>query len=118
MKKNNKEKEIKSQEVTEITETQDQKDKTKHYDFGHLVLHCGKCNSKYIIEENMPGDQARQIILAPTSTSGMRLVCKDCENEMSLFFIESSKKNDKETIQKESANESVPEEGTITAELV
>ena len=84
--------ELKGQGVSETP--QDKEQDVKHYDFGHLVLNCGRCNSKYIIEEDVPGNQARQIVLAPTSTSGIMLECKDCKNRMSLFFIESTKKKD------------------------
>jgi DNA-directed RNA polymerase subunit M/transcription elongation factor TFIIS len=113
--------ELKNQDVRSMT---DSKQEAKHFDYGHLVMFCGKCGSKYVLEENVSGDQARQIVLAPTSTSGIRLVCKDCSNEMSLFFIESNKKKenevtDQKSIQEEGdTNESVPEDGTITAELI
>jgi hypothetical protein len=115
--------ELKNQDVRSMT---DGKQEAKHFDYGHLVMFCGKCGSKYVLEENVPGDQARQIVLAPTSTSGIRLVCKDCSNEMSLFFIESNKKKENEvtepikedTKEEGDTNESIPEDGTITAELV
>jgi len=89
-----KNKELKKQEITEVPETKEQQEKVKHYDFGHLVVYCGKCNSKYIIKEDVPGTEAVQIVLPPTNTAELRLVCKDCRNEMSLFYVESSKKKE------------------------
>jgi hypothetical protein len=115
--------ELKNQDVRSMT---DSKQEAKHFDYGHLVMFCGKCGSKYVLEENVPGDQARQIVLAPTSTSGIRLVCKDCSNEMSLFFIESNKKKEDEvteSIQRDDnekghEDESIPEDGTATMRVV
>ncbi len=111
-----------SNDIEKKVETTEQKQEVKHYDYGHLVLYCGKCKSKYIIEENIPGNQGIQIVLPPTNTAEMRLVCKDCKNEMALFYIESTKKKDeitedikqptKETEQEGDSNESISEEST------
>jgi len=86
----------------------------KSYDFAHLVMYCGKCGSKYILDKDIPGDQGIRIFLPPTSTSEIRLVCKECKNEMGLFYIESDKKAEQvnsstETTTTSTENESVQE---------
>jgi len=80
----------------------------KVYDYAHLVVFCGKCGSKYVLEENVPKNKGIQILLPPTSAAEVRLVCKDCKNEMGLFYVESTKKD--EVIQEGETNESVQED--------
>jgi len=123
-----KEKEVKKQEITQTSEGKEKPANYKEYDYAHLVLFCGSCKSKYIVDENVKKGSAVQIFLPPTNVHEMRLVCKDCGNEMSLFYIESNKKDEitnKESIkepvtagksirkeQEGDNNESVSEEGT------
>src|SRR4030042_1873724 len=102
-----KEKQLKKQEVTEVPQDEQ---KVKHYDFGHLVIYCGKCNSKYILKEDVPGNEAVQVTLPPTNTAELRLVCKDCRNEMALFYVESSKKAEKKDESKNEASQPVEED--------
>jgi len=59
----------------------------KQYDFAHLVVHCGKCNSKYVLQKDVEGGV--QINLPTASTSELVLVCKECKNTMALYFVES-----------------------------
>lgn len=89
------------------SDTANKEKDVKFYENSHLVMYCGKCGSKYIIEENVPKNGGIKIVLPPTSTSEIRLVCKDCKNEMSLFYVEATKKDTTEI--KEKANESVSE---------
>jgi hypothetical protein len=94
------------------------KDKeVKMNDYAHLVMFCGACNSRYILEENIPKDKGIQILLPPKSDSEMILVCKDCGNKMGLFYVEAAKKNDSES-NDEKANESVQETSTIEESVV
>jgi ornithine cyclodeaminase/alanine dehydrogenase-like protein (mu-crystallin family) len=68
----------------------------KKYDFAHLVVHCGHCNSKYVLEKDVEGGV--QINLPTASTSELVLVCKECKNTMALYFVESdgaSRKKDR-----------------------
>jgi transposase-like protein len=100
-----------------------QEDEVRVYDNAHLVVYCGKCGGKYILEENIAKDKGIQIFLPPTSKSEMRLVCKDCKNSMGLFYVEATKKNDSEdateTIQETtSTNESVQEDSITEATIV
>jgi len=73
------------------------KQETKQYEYAHLVMHCGKCGSKYILEKDVKG--GLQINLPTASNSDFILVCKECKNTMGLLFVESdgdSKKIDNE----------------------
>jgi uncharacterized protein YbaR (Trm112 family) len=124
-----KKQETKEQEVTQVSETKDQN--FKEYNYAHLVLYCGKCRSKYIIDENIKKGTAVKIILPPTNSAEMRLVCKDCKNEMALFYIESNKKDEitennntstkpieEVNKQEETTDESISEEGITEATIV
>lgn len=111
------------QDQSTINNTKQPEGKT--YDFAHLVLYCGKCGSKYILDKDIPGNQGVKIFLPPTSTSEMRLVCKECKNEMGLFYVESDKKKDAdstetptEVIPEVTTNEPVQEDSITEAELV
>lgn len=84
--------------TTEVETVQtENKPEVKLYENAHLVVFCGKCGSKYILEENIAKDKGIQIFLPPTSTAEMRLVCKDCKNSMGLFYVEAAKKEDSTT---------------------
>jgi hypothetical protein len=119
-----------NKEISQTPEVSgEQKVEVKNYDYGHLVLFCGKCKSKYILEENVPNGQAVRIVLPPTNTAEMRLVCRDCGNEMALFYVESNKKKEENEVtkidqstdkdsQKGEANESISEESITEATIV
>lgn len=96
-----------------LEQVQKNNPEVKFYDYAHLVVFCGKCGSKYILEENVPKNKGIQILLPPTSTSEIRLVCKDCKNEMGLFYIESNKKDEEnesiKALSEGETNESVQE---------
>lgn len=69
----------------------------KKYEYAHLVVHCGKCNSKYVLEKDVK--DGVQINMPTASNAELVLVCKECKNTMALYFVESdgaSKKNDAE----------------------
>lgn len=94
---------------------------TKLYDYAHLVVFCGQCGHKHILEENIPGNKGLQINLPPTSTAEMILVCSQCKNKMGLFYVESNKKDDKvieETVKEGNTNESIREDDSIEVESV
>ena len=69
----------------------------KRYEYAHLVVHCGKCNSKYVLEKDVK--DGIQVNMPTASNSELVLVCKECKNTMALYFVESdgaSKKVDAE----------------------
>lgn len=106
-------------ETKEVQSVQGNQQEVKLYDYAHLVVWCGKCGHKQILEENIPGNKGVQINLPPTSTAEIRLVCKECNNQMGLFYVESTKKDDKVTEKGESEpNESVQENSTVEVESV
>lgn len=89
----------------------------KTYDNAHLVMYCGKCKSKYVLEENITKNQGVNIALPPTSEAQMRLVCKECGNEMGLFYIEAKLNENVESgevkeVAKEEESEQVSENTT------
>lgn len=101
------------------TEATKPTEEIKHYEYAHLTMFCGKCNAKYIIDENVKG--GIRINLPTTSTAQITLVCKDCNNTMGLFYVESAKKDDvkeenngdvAETVSEESTNIDVQTEST------
>lgn len=92
------------------------KKEVKLYDYAHLVLFCGQCGHKQILDENIPKEKGIQINLPPTSAAELVLVCSQCKSKMGLFYVESNKKDNEET--KEEANESVQENSVVEAELV
>lgn len=119
-----KKEEVKKDKAIEKPDSERQRD-VIHYDYGHLVIYCGNCGSKYILKENVPKNEAVQIVLSPTNVHELRLICKDCKNEMGLFYIESSKKDEKpteedtkETVEGGTENEPVSEESTTEAAAV
>ncbi len=108
---------------TEVKKEVGTKAEVKLYDYAHLVVWCGKCGHKQILEENIPGDKGVQINLPPTSSAEVRLVCKECNNQMGLFYVESNKKNDtvtedKETIKEGDSNEPVQEDSAVEVESI
>lgn len=74
------------------------KSEIKQYKYAHLVVHCGKCGSKYILEKDVEGGV--QINLPTASNAEIVLVCKECKNTMGMFYVESdgSSKTNKEEI--------------------
>jgi len=72
----NKEQEVKQEQVP-VTQ----------YKYAHLVVHCGKCNSKYVMKKDVEG--GIQINLPTASNSEVILVCKECKNTMAMYFVES-----------------------------
>jgi hypothetical protein len=107
---------MKTKEIQDVQPVQEPKKEVKLYDYAHLVVFCGKCGHKQILEENIPGDKGIQINLPPTSAAEMILVCKECNNRMGLFYVESNKKEDKSTTKEEETNESVQEDCPVEAE--
>lgn len=105
-----------SQVNKELQPEQGTQKEVKLYDYAHLVLFCGKCGHKQILEENIPGDKGVQINLPPTSASEIILVCKECNNRMGLFYVESNKKSETEV--KEEANEPVQEDSITEVESI
>lgn len=87
------------------------KKEVKHYDNAHLVMFCGACNSRYILEENITKDKGVTINLPPTSDAEIILVCKECGNKMGLFYVEAATKDVPE-IDKSNENESISEGNT------
>jgi hypothetical protein len=65
----------------------------KTYDNSHLVMFCGKCNSRYILKENIPSTEGVMISMPPTSEAEFILGCKDCGNKMGIFYVEAVKKD-------------------------
>ena len=107
----------KEQEVIDTENTV--KKEVKLYDYAHLVVFCGKCGHKQILEENISGDKGIQINLPPTSAAEMILVCKECNNRMGLFYVESNKKDDKVIEEsKTEGNESIQKVGAVEVESV
>jgi hypothetical protein len=95
------------------------KEEVRVYENAHLVVFCGKCGSKYILEENIAKDKGIQIFLPPTSAAEMRLVCKDCKNSMGLFYVEATKKETSVDIQEKiDTDESVQEDSITEATIV
>jgi hypothetical protein len=68
----------------------------KTYDNSHLVMFCGKCNSRYILHENIPSTQGITINLPPTNDAEFVLGCKECGNKMGIFYVEAVKKDSEE----------------------
>jgi hypothetical protein len=108
--------------VETVTENNKPDNGVKIYENAHLVVFCGKCGSKYILEENIAKDKGIQIFLPPTSAAEMRLVCKDCKNSMGLFYVEATKKDtiitDTENTKEPSTDESVQEDSITEATIV
>jgi ornithine cyclodeaminase/alanine dehydrogenase-like protein (mu-crystallin family) len=77
------------------------KPEVKQYEFAHLVVHCGKCNSKYVLDKDVTGGV--HITLPTASTSELVLVCKECKNSMALYFVESDGASKKQESKVESA---------------
>ena len=100
------------------------KAEVKLYDNAHLVLFCGKCGHKQVLEENVTKEKGIQINLPPTSNAELTLVCSECKNSMGLFYVESTKKNESnktdtsETVKEGDSNEPVQEESTTEVESV
>ncbi len=108
----------KDKEIQDVQPVQEPKKEVKLYDYAHLVVFCGQCGHKQILEENIPGDKGIQINLPPTSTAEMILVCSQCKNKMGLFYVESNKKpetDNTETKEKE-VNEPIQEDSPIEVE--
>jgi hypothetical protein len=102
--KDNKEPVVTPDEVIESTP----KKEIKTYENSHLVMYCGKCNSRYILEENIPSNRGITINLPPTSDAEFILVCKDCGNKMGIFYVEATKKDTETTeVKKDEVTESV-----------
>lgn len=59
----------------------------KRYEYAHLVVHCGKCNSKYVQIPDVK--DGIQVNMPTASNSELVLVCKECKNTMALYFVES-----------------------------
>jgi hypothetical protein len=106
----------KKQDIEDVQPVQEPttKKEVKLYDYAHLVVFCGKCGHKQILEENVSKDRGIQINLPPTSAAEMILVCKECNNRMGLFYVESNKKD----IKSEETNESVQEGSPVTTKLI
>lgn len=89
----------------ELDNTIENKQEVVKYDYAHLTMLCGKCGSKYILEENVKG--GIRIDLPTTSSAQITLVCKECGNSMGMFYVESTKKDEVEdtgnTLQEEPA---------------
>ena len=79
--------------VPEVATESTPKKEAKTYENSHLVMYCGKCNSRYILHENIPGNQGISINLPPTSDAEFILACKDCGNKMGIFYVEAVKKD-------------------------
>jgi transcription initiation factor IIE alpha subunit len=91
------------------------KKEVKHYENAHLVMFCGQCNSRYILEENIEKGKGVTINLPPTSEAEMVLVCKDCGNKMGIFYVEAAIKESKEEVNKERTDhESLPKDSKST----
>lgn len=104
----------KEQEVIDTPNTT--KKEVKLYDYAHLVLFCGQCGHKQILEENISKERGIQINLPPTSTAELVLVCSQCKSKMGLFYVEVNNKDKEQT--KEEANESVQENSIAEVESV
>jgi ribosomal protein S27E len=108
------------EDVKVVDETINQKpkeDSVKRFENSHLVMSCSACGGRYILEENIPKNGGIQILLPPTASSNLTLKCKDCNNEMSLFYVESVKKDNPE-VKEEQANESISEGSTTETTVV
>ena len=98
--------------VQELDSNNTKKIVTKHYDYAHLILYCGACGTKSILEENVPKSSGVQINLPPTNTAEIMLVCKECNNRVGMFYVESTKKAE-EPAKSEGTDEPVHEVSTI-----
>jgi hypothetical protein len=105
------------EDVKEVVETPIKKEEVKRFENSCLVMSCSKCGGRYILEENIPKNGGIQILLPPTASSNLTLKCKDCNNEMSLFYVESVKKDNPE-VKEEQANESISEGSTTETTVV
>jgi len=104
------------EDVKVIDEVVKPKEEVKRFENSHLVMSCSKCGGRYILEENIPKNGGIQILLPPTASSNLTLKCKDCNNEMSLFYVEAVKKDNPEV--KETTNESISEGSTTETTVV
>lgn len=89
--------------------------KVKQYEYAHLVIHCGKCNSKYVLEKDVKGGV--QLNLPTASNAEWVLVCKECKNTMAMYFVESDGASKKEVLP-EGQIESIEVEETLTEDVV
>ena len=80
------------------------KQEVKQYEYAHLVVHCGKCNSKYVLEKDVKGGV--QLNMPAASNSELVLVCKECKNTMALYFVESDGASKKDDVKQEPQIES------------
>jgi len=106
--------------TTQVETATENKPEVKMYENAHLVVSCGKCGSKYILEENIAKDKGIQIFLSPTSAAEIKLVCKECKNSMGLFYVEAIKKDviTTEDTKEISTDESVQEDSITEATTV
>lgn len=82
---------INTQEETKEVEIPQLPEGTRIYDNSHFAMYCGKCNTKTILERDIPSNRGIQINLPPTNKSEFTLVCKECGNKMGVFYIEDVK---------------------------
>jgi hypothetical protein len=104
------------EDVKEVVEIPTKKEEVKRFENSCLVMSCSACGGRYILEENIPKNGGIQILLPPTASSNLTLKCKDCNNEMSLFYVEAVKKDNPEV--KEKTNESISEGSTTETTVV
>ena len=88
----------------------------KRYEYAHLVVHCGKCNSKYVQEKDVTG--GIQVNMPTASNSELVLVCKECKNTMALYFVESDGATKKDKVKEEPKIETAEIEEVISEDVV
>jgi len=59
------------------------------FDYGHLINQCFKCGHKKIMDRDVEGGLS--LFLPTTDKHEMKLVCENCKNSMSMYFIKSDK---------------------------
>src|SRR3972149_999469 len=74
---NKEQEEVKSENSVPVTQ----------YKYAHLVVHCGKCNSKYVMKKEVEG--GGQVNMPTASNAEIILACKECKNTMAMYFVES-----------------------------
>lgn len=96
------------QEVKDTIEKFEEEVAKSHFEYGDLVVVCGKCGSEQVMAENQVGGV--QLNLLTNHKSRIELICDKCDSHMSIFFKESVNPPEATEEEKEETDENVQEE--------
>ena len=61
-------------------------------DFGHLHLHCGRCGTDHLLQEDV--EDGIMFTIPTTDEHNLILECPTCKNTIKLYWKESKKKKE------------------------